>query len=150
MKVNIVDDGRVFVPAGGVTAEALAEALRAQHTADKYPHHHVDFRVVKDRVEAVISGYPRYKNNFLEKIYTSMKKSSSFLSSSPPDYPDSRDNPSCLSLVVMSTTRTRCGRWYSIEYICRSGGITALRDWSSSDTYFSDEHASISSLHLSH
>jgi len=55
---NIVDDGRIFVPAGRVTAEALAEALRAQHTADKYPHHHVDFRVVKDRVEAVISGYP--------------------------------------------------------------------------------------------
>lgn len=36
----------------------------------------------------------------------------------------------------MSTTRARCRRWYSIEYICKRGGITALRDWPSSDTYF--------------
>lgn len=53
-----------------------------------------------------------------------------------PDHPDSRNSPSYLSSVVMSTTRTGCRRWYSIEYICRSSGTTALRDWSSSDTYF--------------
>lgn len=53
---NIVDNGRVFVPASGIKANDLAQALYLKHTADKYPGYVVSFFTdhTRNRVEAII------------------------------------------------------------------------------------------------
>lgn len=50
----IADDEKVFIPAAGVSAKSLMEALRQKHTEDKYPGFSIIFRVVKNRVIVII------------------------------------------------------------------------------------------------
>jgi len=50
----IADDEKVFIPAAGVSAESLMQALRQKHTEDKYPGFSIIFRVVKNRVMVII------------------------------------------------------------------------------------------------
>lgn len=53
---NIVDHGRVFVPASGIKANDLAQTLYLKHTADKYPGYAVSFFTdhTRNRVKATI------------------------------------------------------------------------------------------------
>lgn len=51
---TIADDERIFVPAAGISPEELAEALREEHTPEKYPGFDILFRVVGRRVMAII------------------------------------------------------------------------------------------------
>ena len=51
---NIIDNGRVFRAAGGVSADELAEYLRHKHSADKYPGLVIVFQPVKNHVVTII------------------------------------------------------------------------------------------------
>lgn len=49
-----VDHGRIFVPAGWITPEALKKALREEHTPEKYPGFYIVFETVKRRTVQVL------------------------------------------------------------------------------------------------
>lgn len=53
---EIADHGRVFVPASGIEANDLAQALYLKHTPEKYPGYTVSFFTdhTRNRVEAII------------------------------------------------------------------------------------------------